>query len=118
MQKMKENVCSRPYSVCECCLRRDFASRLFSFIRMTMPPYDIRASLWRSLIPKAAPLAADLDFTSLGRKFELFPVSIEAAIAYACSEVAARTKNPVGKLLVMCVLSQVLMSIYLMLLRM
>ena len=86
---------------------RDFASRLFSFIRMTMSPYDIRASLWRSLIPKAAPLAAYLDFTSLGRKFELFPVSIEAAIAYACSEVAARTKNPVGKLcLFVCVCSR------------
>jgi hypothetical protein len=95
-------------SVCCVFVCRDFASRLFSFIRMTMSPYDIRASLWRSLIPKAAPLAADLDFTSLGRKFELFPVSIEAAIAYACSEVAARTKNPVGKLCLLvcvCVLS-------------
>lgn len=63
---------------------------------MTMPPYDIRASLWRSLLPKAAPLASDLDFTALGRRFELFPVSIQAAIAYACSEVAARSKNVVG----------------------
>jgi SpoVK/Ycf46/Vps4 family AAA+-type ATPase len=75
-------------------LKRDFASRLFSFIRMTMPPYDIRASLWRSLLPKAAPLSADLDFAALGRRFELFPVSIEAAIAFACSEVASRSKNP------------------------
>jgi SpoVK/Ycf46/Vps4 family AAA+-type ATPase len=75
-------------------LKRDFASRLFSFIRMTMPPYDIRASLWHSLLPKAAPLSADLDFVALGRRFELFPVSIEAAIAYACSEVAFRSKNP------------------------
>lgn len=63
---------------------------------MTMPPYDIRASLWRNLLPKAAPLSADLDFVALGRRFELFPVSIEAAIAYACSEVAFRSKNPMG----------------------
>lgn len=61
-----------------------------------MPPYDIRASLWRSLLPKAAPLSADLDFAALGRRFELFPVSIEAAIAFACSEVASRSKIPTG----------------------
>lgn len=61
---------------------------------MTMPPADIRGQLWRSLLPRGAPLAADLDFTALGRRFELFPVSIQAAIAYACAEVAGRTKMP------------------------
>lgn len=76
-------------------LMRDFASRLFSFIRVTLPPPEIRQHLWKSLLPIQAPIAKDVDFALLGRKFELFPISIESAIACAASEVAGRTEQMV-----------------------
>lgn len=55
-----------------------------------MPPADIRTSVWKSLIPPAAPIATDVDFNTLGRKFELFPGSIQAAISHAAAEAASR----------------------------
>ncbi len=69
---------------------RDFSSRLFAFLRLTMPTADLRGKLWRALLPPAAPLAGDLDFTSLGKRFELYPGDIQAAVAFAAAEVANR----------------------------
>lgn len=55
-----------------------------------MPPADTRCNIWKSLIPPAAPIAADVDFNVLGRKFELFPGSIQAAISHAAAEASSR----------------------------
>eukprot|EP00981_Chlorochromonas_danica_P002344 scaffold453_cov187-Ochromonas_danica.AAC.14 len=74
-------------------LQRDFSSRLFAFLRLTLPSSELRGKLWRSLIPAGAPLGKDLDFTSLGKRFDLFPGGIQSAIAYAAAEVASREVN-------------------------
>ncbi len=62
-------------------------------MRFVMPTSDIRSNIWKALLPPAAPISTDVDFAVLGRKFELFPVSIQAAIAHAAAEAASRP-NP------------------------
>lgn len=78
-------------------LQRDFSSRLFAFLRLSLPSADVRSKLWRALIPCGAPVASDLDFASLGRRFELFAGDIQSAIAFASAEVAARETNRCSK---------------------
>lgn len=65
---------------------------------MSMPTPEIRSLLWKNLLPNAAPLSDNIDFLALGRKFELFPLSIQSAISSACAEVATRSENPMRKL--------------------
>lgn len=67
-------------------LQRDFATKLFCFLRFQVPSAATRAKLWKRLMPAQAPLAADVSFDALGRKFELHPQSIAAAISRACGE--------------------------------
>lgn len=69
---------------------RDFGSRLYAFMRIVLPQADVRQSLWKSLIPVNAPVVPELDFVTLGRKFELYPGSIQSAIAHAAAEAASR----------------------------
>lgn len=71
-------------------LQRDFASRLFCFIRYSIPPGSVRSKLWGALMPVGAPLAPDVNCSELGKKFELGPNSIQAAIQRACAEAAYR----------------------------
>jgi SpoVK/Ycf46/Vps4 family AAA+-type ATPase len=90
-------------------LQRDFAVKLFCFLRIPVPPHDIRAKLWSKLMPAGAPLCLEGDrkvrsgntedkeekdkivnFTELGRRYELNAGSIQAAIARACAEAAMR----------------------------
>ncbi len=97
-----------------CC--REFATRLFSFLRFTTAAHEIRTSLWQALLPPgaiatssssvsaaasstgttvgsaAAPTKkeAKLNFEQLGRRFELNAGSIRAAIASAVAEAAMR----------------------------
>ena len=37
-------------------VQRDFAVKLFSFVRFTTPPHAARAKLWAALMPRGAPL--------------------------------------------------------------
>lgn len=71
-------------------LQRDFAAKLFAFVRFTPFTHDVRAKLWKHLIPKNIPLAKDVSFVELGRKFDLFPCSIQSAITRATAEAAMR----------------------------
>jgi hypothetical protein len=71
-------------------LRRDFAAKIFSVVKFLIPPSEIRANLWKILLPPKAPLNADIKFHDLGRRFDLYPSGIMSAIAKACSEVAMR----------------------------
>jgi hypothetical protein len=90
-------------------LQRDFAVKLFCFLRIPVPPHDIRAKLWAKLMPPGAPLCFEgekklesgnkedkeekdkiVNFTELGRRYELNAGSIQAAIARACAEAAMR----------------------------
>ena len=95
---------------------REFATRLFSFLRFTIANHDIRTSLWKALLPPGAVAttpppttgstsvstattttavaagkkAEKLNFEQLGRRFELNAGSIRSAIASAVSEAAMR----------------------------
>ena len=71
-------------------LQRDFAVQLFCFLRFTILPADVRARIWQKLLPTGAPRAADISYIELGRRFELNPSSIRAAIVRAASEAAMR----------------------------
>lgn len=99
-------------------LCREFATRLFSFLRFTTASHEIRTSLWQALLPpgaiasvtstaSAAPggtgasavaaaapakksIEPKLNFEQLGRRFELNAGSIRAAIASAVAEAAMR----------------------------
>jgi AAA+ superfamily predicted ATPase len=48
-----------------------FRRRLLVQVDFPMPDADLRAELWRGLIPEEAPLSADVDFAKLARAFEL-----------------------------------------------
>jgi energy-coupling factor transporter ATP-binding protein EcfA2 len=76
-------------------LQRDFASRLFGLVRFSpqLMPHDVRSRLWRMLLPSAAPLEPNINFGELGRRFELTPGSIQAAVARACAESAMRDEG-------------------------
>lgn len=85
---------------------REFATRLFSFLRFTIASHEIRTALWQALLPPGAiaqptiiPAATapstkkiepKLSFEQLGRRFELNAGSIRAAIASAVAEAAMR----------------------------
>ena len=90
---------------------REFATRLFSFLRFTIANHDIRTSLWKALLPPGAvattpptttgstsvstattttAVLEKLNFEQLGRRFELSAGSIRSAIASAVSEAAMR----------------------------
>jgi len=71
-------------------LQKDFASKLFCFLRMGVPDQKIRAELWRRLLPPAAPLSASVNFIELGKRYELIPGEIRSAVARACAEAAMR----------------------------
>jgi AAA+ superfamily predicted ATPase len=74
-------------------LHKEFASRIFSFVRFAVPSYEIRALLWRELTPPNAPMPADeksIDYVELGRKFELGPRGIYNALSRACARVVTR----------------------------
>ena len=71
-------------------LQRELASKLFGVIKMVPPSHDIRARLWRRLLPVRIPLAADVNFEALGRRFELYPASIASAAVRAAAEAAMR----------------------------
>ena len=62
-------------------------------MRVVLPQADIRTQLWKALLPVNAPVATDIDFNTLGRKFELYPGSIESAIAHAAAEAASRPSD-------------------------
>lgn len=71
-------------------LQKEFASKIFSFVRFNMPSHEVRGALWRALTPPSAPLAAPLNYVELGRRFELYPASIAKAMSRACAVAVAR----------------------------
>jgi hypothetical protein len=76
-------------------LHKEFAAKIFSFLRFSVPSYEIRTALWRELTPPNAPLREDgnIDYIELGRKFELGPRGIANAIGRACARVVTRIQK-------------------------
>lgn len=61
--------------------------RRFKFIlEFPTPDAATRAKLWRMLIPKEAPLAADVNFDELGARFEISGGHIKSAVFRAAVE--------------------------------
>ncbi|MEO8551792.1 MAG: AAA family ATPase [Kofleriaceae bacterium] len=48
-----------------------FQRRLALHLRFNVPDEDEREKLWRAMLPDAAPVAADLDFAGLARRFAM-----------------------------------------------
>ena len=68
--------------------------RRFKFIlEFPMPDAATRAKLWRQLIPKEAPLAADVDLAALGDGYELSGGSIKSAVFRAAVEASLQPEE-------------------------
>ncbi len=63
-----------------------FERRILLKLKFDIPGPNERAKIWRALIPAKAPLAADVDFDELGRKFELTGGEIKNAVLNAVNE--------------------------------
>ena len=73
--------------------------RRFKFIlEFPMPDAATRAKLWRQLIPKEAPLAADVDLAALGDGYELSGGSIKSAVFRAAVDAALHPEPEQRKL--------------------
>ncbi len=62
---------------------RAFLRRIAFRIEFPEPDADERARLWRTMVPAAAPLAADVDFAALGRTFKMTGGHIKNAVVRA-----------------------------------
>ena len=71
-------------------LHRDFASKLFCLLKFTIPPANVRTQLWKRLLPPYAPMSKDVNLSTIGRNYELYPGSIRSAVARACAEIGSR----------------------------
>eukprot|EP00731_Ephydatia_muelleri_P032086 Em0023g593a len=66
-----------------------FFRRLKFVLHFDVPPFKLRAKLWRLLIPEETPLAADVDFEKLAH-FEMSGGNIKSAVFRAASRAALR----------------------------
>ncbi|MCC6621071.1 MAG: ATP-binding protein [Deltaproteobacteria bacterium] len=73
-----------------------FARRLTFRIHFPAPDAASRALLWRTLLPKSAPLGPDVDFNALGAEFELSGGHIRNAVLRA-AVLAAEADQPIGR---------------------
>jgi len=72
-----------------------FRRRIKFRIAFQMPDANQRTLLWQSMIPSAAPLAADVAFAELGRRFELAGGGIKNAVLRAAFY-AAEDRSPIS----------------------
>ena len=71
-----------------------FQRRLGLHLRFELPDAEERAKLWRAMMPASAPIAADLRFDELGRKFAMSGGYIKNA-ALRAAFVAADRGEPI-----------------------
>jgi SpoVK/Ycf46/Vps4 family AAA+-type ATPase len=67
-----------------------FFRRIKFFVKFDMPSAAIRGQIWRATIPKETPLDPQVDFKSLGSKYELSGGSIKSAVIRAAARAAVR----------------------------
>ncbi|GLJ32583.1 hypothetical protein SUGI_0655660 [Cryptomeria japonica] len=67
--------------------------RLKFIVEFKMPDQAVRTQMWKKMIPNKAPVATDIDFEELGRRFEFASGTINAAIIRAAAEAALRYKE-------------------------
>lgn len=71
-----------------------FKRRLRFRIHFPMPEAEERAELWRRMLPAAAPVAGDLRFDDLGRRYKLAGGNIKNAVLRAAFY-AAEAGSPI-----------------------
>lgn len=71
-------------------LQKEFASKIFSFVRFNIPSHEVRCNIWKEMTPPNAPLAGEINYIDLGRRYELYPGSIAKAMSRACAVAVAR----------------------------
>lgn len=64
----------------------DFLRRISLALPINKPTADIRAKIWRAVVPRTAPLAEDVDFDRLGQDYDLLPTSIRRAAVSAAAQ--------------------------------
>ncbi len=69
-----------------------FQRRLSLHLRIELPEINERAELWRAMLPPAAPVAEDLDFESLARRYAMSGGYIRNAVLRAAFVAADRGK--------------------------
>ena len=62
-----------------------FTRRIHHIVEFPFPDAQYRERIWRGLVPASAPLAGDVDFTFLGRQFELSGGNIRNVVLAAAS---------------------------------
>lgn len=60
-----------------------FKRRLLFDVEFPFPDDDLRAEIWRTLMPARAPVAADVDFTALARRFKIAGGDIKKVLVRA-----------------------------------
>ncbi|GFR47899.1 hypothetical protein Agub_g9646, partial [Astrephomene gubernaculifera] len=71
-------------------LDRAFSRRIRFMLAFQMPDAALRARLWRAAVPAQTPLAADVDWTVLGERYELSGGAIRNAVIRAATRAALR----------------------------
>ncbi|MBA3461691.1 MAG: ATP-binding protein [Deltaproteobacteria bacterium] len=71
-----------------------FQRRLSLHVRFALPEPDERAKMWRTVIPDAAPIASNVDYKALARKFEMSGGHIRNA-ALRAAFLAANQGTPI-----------------------
>lgn len=61
---------------------------------LPVPKWELRAELWKKLLPKQVPVADGIDYTELGKCYELTGGEIARALCSAAEEVAMETAGP------------------------
>jgi len=69
-----------------------FFRRIKFVVKFELPQAPLREKLWKHLIPSESPLASDVDFAVLGKRYELTGGNIKSAIFRAASRCALRTE--------------------------
>eukprot|EP00897_Mesotaenium_endlicherianum_P001050 jgi/Mesen1/10946/ME000096S10524 len=71
-------------------LEPELLRRLRFLLEFRTPDQAVRARMWRKLLPLKVPLASDVNFDELGKRFELTSGAISAATLCAAAQAALR----------------------------
>ncbi|MEO0101862.1 MAG: ATP-binding protein, partial [candidate division WOR-3 bacterium] len=87
-----------------------FFRRILLKLKFDIPKPETRAEIWRRLIPKKMPLAEDVDFAELGKRFELTGGEIKNVILNVALECALSGEEKVTMEILMRLAEKELMA--------
>ncbi|XP_024517371.1 uncharacterized protein LOC112341471 isoform X1 [Selaginella moellendorffii] len=71
----------------------ELVRRLRFVVEFKMPDQSIRAAMWKKMLPAKAPLAADIDFDELSKRFNFTSGAISSATVRAAAKAALRSSD-------------------------